>query len=261
MFKSLLFLPAGLWLERGTSTYLILIFILVPVHFWILRLIPSTTSRRHTFACHHHINRRESSTYVHHSYNDLYGIQQAYCIIQNNSAREMVLIMKKAKQLVLLFLICVVSGSEAFVRNQHPSTSPLQKQHDKLIHGRAQTYESSQLTRRELSLSPIIESASSLGQSLFRYNGQVPLSQSVGLNFVLFALFRSKLLRMLTPEGFVHACALGTGLWAALGWRGWTMCVAYLFLGSAVTKVRFAEKEKRGIAESRGGRRGPENVW
>jgi uncharacterized protein (TIGR00297 family) len=28
-----------------------------------------------------------------------------------------------------------------------------------------------------------------------------------------------------------------------------------------VTKIRFAEKEKRGLAESRGGRRGPENVW
>jgi uncharacterized protein (TIGR00297 family) len=55
--------------------------------------------------------------------------------------------------------------------------------------------------------------------------------------------------------------ALGTGLWTTLGWRGWTLCVAYLVLGSAVTKVKFAEKEKAGIAEGRGGRRGPENVW
>lgn len=68
-------------------------------------------------------------------------------------------------------------------------------------------------------------------------------------------------MKMLTPEGFVHAFALGTSLWTTLGWRGWTLCVMYLILGSAVTKVRFAEKEKRGIAESRGGRRGPENVW
>ena len=35
----------------------------------------------------------------------------------------------------------------------------------------------------------------------------------------------------------------------------------YLGLGSLVTKVKFAEKEKKGIAEGRGGRRGPENVW
>ncbi len=39
------------------------------------------------------------------------------------------------------------------------------------------------------------------------------------------------------------------------------MCVMYLFLGQAVTKVGFEEKEALGIAEGRGGRRGPENVW
>jgi len=50
-------------------------------------------------------------------------------------------------------------------------------------------------------------------------------------------------------------------LWTTLGWRGWTVCVLYLFLGQAVTKVGFEEKTKLGIAEGRGGRRGPENVW
>ena len=39
------------------------------------------------------------------------------------------------------------------------------------------------------------------------------------------------------------------------------MAVCYLALGSAVTKVQFKEKEAAGIAEKRGGRRGPENVW
>lgn len=66
---------------------------------------------------------------------------------------------------------------------------------------------------------------------------------------------------MLTPEGFAHSLALGTMLWTTLGWRGWTVCVLYLFLGQLVTKVGFDEKESLGIAEGRGGRRGPENVW
>ncbi|KAL3773550.1 hypothetical protein ACHAW5_010381 [Stephanodiscus triporus] len=66
---------------------------------------------------------------------------------------------------------------------------------------------------------------------------------------------------MLTPSGFVHSLALGTLLWTSLGWRGWTVCVLYLFLGQAVTKIGFEEKTSRGIAEGRGGRRGPENVW
>jgi len=85
--------------------------------------------------------------------------------------------------------------------------------------------------------------------------------QAFGLNAVLFAVLRTKLLKLLTPEGFFHSLALGTMLWNTLGWRGWTLCVLYLFLGSAVTKVKFDEKEKLGIAEGRGGRRGPENVW
>jgi uncharacterized protein (TIGR00297 family) len=105
------------------------------------------------------------------------------------------------------------------------------------------------------------EIISVVAKSLFAYSGNVPIWQAFGLNGALFTLFRSKLLKMLTQEGFFHALALGTGLWTTLGWRGWTLCVAYLFLGSAVTKVKYAEKEKRGIAQGRGGRRGPENVW
>lgn len=97
--------------------------------------------------------------------------------------------------------------------------------------------------------------------SLFRYDGQVPFVQAFGINAVLFAAFRGKLLSALTPEGFVHAMALGIMLWTTLGWRGWSYCVIYLILGQVVTKIGFADKEKRGIAESRGGRRGPENVW
>jgi len=37
--------------------------------------------------------------------------------------------------------------------------------------------------------------------------------------------------------------------------------VLYLVLGSLVTKIKFAEKQAKGIAEGREGRRGPENVW
>jgi hypothetical protein len=113
----------------------------------------------------------------------------------------------------------------------------------------------------ELMALPPGEMISVIAKSLFAYSGNVPIWQAFGLNGALFTLFRSKLLKMLTQEGFFHALALGTGLWTTLGWRGWTLCVAYLFLGSAVTKVKMAEKEKRGIAEARGGRRGPENVW
>lgn len=174
--------------------------------------------------------------------------------------------MKRLFLLQFLLLGCWTSGSDAFVQIQQPLT-PLRASNRYRLHSPISPsltgFEpSSYLSRTHLYLSsPIMESVSSLTRSLFNYNGSIPLSQAFGLNFVLFALFRKKLLKMLTNEGFVHAFALGTSLWTTLGWRGWTLCVTYLFLGSAVTKVKFAEKEKRGIAESRGGRRGPENVW
>ena len=66
---------------------------------------------------------------------------------------------------------------------------------------------------------------------------------------------------LLTPEGWIHAGILGTVLWGSLGWRGWLAVVAYLALGSAVTKLGFQAKQASGLAEARGGRRGPENVW
>jgi len=98
-------------------------------------------------------------------------------------------------------------------------------------------------------------------QSLFQYNGNVPFVQALGINAVLFAALSGKLLTALTPEGFAHSLALGTMLWTTLGWRGWSYCVLYLILGQLVTKVKFAEKQDRGLAEGREGRRGPENVW
>ena len=90
----------------------------------------------------------------------------------------------------------------------------------------------------------------------------VPLYLAFAWNSLLFFTLRKKLLSsMLTPEGLVHSLALGTMLWSTLGWKGWSLCVLYLFLGSLVTKVKISEKQKLGIAEGRGGRRGPENVW
>ena len=83
--------------------------------------------------------------------------------------------------------------------------------------------------------------------------------QALLLNTVLIAVAQRA--PLLTPAGWVHAGALGTILWGCLGWRGWVAVVAYLVLGSLVTRLGLREKQKRGLAEARGGRRGPENVW
>ncbi len=78
-------------------------------------------------------------------------------------------------------------------------------------------------------------------------------------NLILIAFFQRY--SLLTPKGWIHAGALGTILWGCLGWRGWLAVVIYLILGSLVTKFGFKNKSNKGIAEGRGGRRGPENVW
>ena len=79
------------------------------------------------------------------------------------------------------------------------------------------------------------------------------------LNGVLIAL--AQRLPLLTRAGWCHAAILGTILWGCLGWQGWTAVVLYLALGSLVTKVGFQQKQRQGLAEARGGRRSPANVW
>ncbi len=79
------------------------------------------------------------------------------------------------------------------------------------------------------------------------------------INFCLILLFHR--VPVLTRSGYLHAGALGTILLASIGLRAWLSVVVYLILGSAVTKLGFYNKQQRGLAESRGGKRGPENVW
>mmetsp|Transcript_4455 Transcript_4455/g.18113 ORF Transcript_4455/g.18113 Transcript_4455/m.18113 type:complete len:356 (+) Transcript_4455:15-1082(+) len=85
---------------------------------------------------------------------------------------------------------------------------------------------------------------------------------AVAVNTAAAALGIAAKQKVLTPAGLAHGWFLGVILWSSfLGWRGYATCVLYLVLGSAVTKVRQRQKEAEGIAEKRGGARGPENVW
>ena len=68
-------------------------------------------------------------------------------------------------------------------------------------------------------------------------------------------------LPVLTARGWVHGGALGTLLWGTMGWPGWLTVVLYLALGSAVTRLGLKRKQALQLAEARGGRRGPRNLW
>ena len=82
---------------------------------------------------------------------------------------------------------------------------------------------------------------------------------ALALNGVLIGL--AQRLPLLTRAGWIHAGVLGTLLWGTLGWPAWLAVVLYLLLGSLVTRLGYRRKLSSGLAEARGGRRGPENVW
>ncbi|CAN0394285.1 unnamed protein product [Laminaria digitata] len=68
---------------------------------------------------------------------------------------------------------------------------------------------------------------------------------AVVVNTVGFGLLEATRKRgsILTVAGAVNAYALGLVLWASLGGWGWGTCVLYLAAGSAVTKIKMAEKQ------------------
>ena len=79
------------------------------------------------------------------------------------------------------------------------------------------------------------------------------------LNFLLILMVSRT--PIMTKKGWISAGILGTILWGCLFWQGWLSVVLYLMLGSLVTKIGYDFKKNMGIAEERGGRRGPANVW
>ncbi|CAL8472376.1 g11919 [Coccomyxa elongata] len=87
------------------------------------------------------------------------------------------------------------------------------------------------------------------------------LSAGLLVNSTVFLVGIQVLLRGLTPGGVVHSWALGTAVYSAFGAGGYVLVCLYFILGSAVTKVKLAQKQKEGIAEARSGRRKPGSVW
>ena len=88
-----------------------------------------------------------------------------------------------------------------------------------------------------------------------------PWLLAVLINTILIAIAFALPKKLLTPAGYANAWLLGVIVWGALGWRAYAVTLFYFFVGSAVTKVGMIQKEAAGIAEARGGIRGPGNVW
>lgn len=91
--------------------------------------------------------------------------------------------------------------------------------------------------------------------------GWNPWLVAVLLNLSLGLVGWKLVSRLLTTAGLIHAFILGVLVWGTLGWAGYAVVLFYFLVGSGVTRIGKAQKEAAGIAEARGGARGPENVW
>lgn len=68
------------------------------------------------------------------------------------------------------------------------------------------------------------------------------------------------LARTVTIPGAVTGACIGTVVVAGAGWAGWALLMLTFVIASACTRIGHARKAAGGIAEDRGGRRGPGNA-
>ncbi|KAL7087483.1 hypothetical protein ACP275_13G070500 [Erythranthe tilingii] len=100
-----------------------------------------------------------------------------------------------------------------------------------------------------------------LQQAIQLLQSSPPTWRSSLLNNVLIFLIGSPILVSgLSLSGIAAAFLLGTLTWRAFGSSGFLLVATYFVIGTAVTKVKMAQKEAQGVAEKRRGRRGPGSV-
>ncbi|KAF9588376.1 hypothetical protein IFM89_016181 [Coptis chinensis] len=85
-------------------------------------------------------------------------------------------------------------------------------------------------------------------------------ASSIFNNVLIFTFGSPILVTGLSLSGIATAFLLGTLTWRAFGPTGFLLVATYFVLGTAVTKVKMAQKEALGVAEKRKGRRGPGSV-
>src|SRR5205085_8738534 len=68
------------------------------------------------------------------------------------------------------------------------------------------------------------------------------------------------LARTVTLAGAVTGFAIGVAIFVSTGAPGWTMLLVAFLAAAVATRIGFRRKASLGIAESRGGRRGPGNA-
>ncbi len=84
------------------------------------------------------------------------------------------------------------------------------------------------------------------------------LLPALGVNFV--AAFLGWRAHTVTVAGAIAGFAIGFAIFLGTGWQGWTLLIVSFVCVAVATRVGFKRKALVGIAEERGGRRGPGNA-
>src|SRR5690349_13047016 len=66
--------------------------------------------------------------------------------------------------------------------------------------------------------------------------------------------------RTVSPAGAIAGAIIGVVIYVSLGWQGWALLLVTFLAASLASRLGLARKERLGIAEARGGRRGPGNA-
>jgi len=86
--------------------------------------------------------------------------------------------------------------------------------------------------------------------------GRLPLAAVLNV-LVAMAGWRA---RTVTIPGAIAGACIGTAVFAGTGWNGWMLLIAAFLAAAVTTRAGHARKARAGIAEARGGRRGPGNA-
>ncbi|MBD3337114.1 MAG: DUF92 domain-containing protein, partial [Candidatus Eisenbacteria bacterium] len=78
--------------------------------------------------------------------------------------------------------------------------------------------------------------------------------EAIAVNLVLGLL--AVALRAVRWSGFAGGVVVGTLIYAGAGRHGFAILVGFFILGSLLTRLGYATKAERGVAEEKGGRRG-----
>ncbi|KAK8970600.1 hypothetical protein KSP40_PGU014563 [Platanthera guangdongensis] len=85
-------------------------------------------------------------------------------------------------------------------------------------------------------------------------------NSSIASNLLIFTIGSPLLFAGLSELGIGSAFLLGVLTWRAFEAPGFLLVATYFVVGTAVTKLKMAQKESLGVAEKRMGRRGPGSV-